>query len=328
MTNTVQLPGTDMTSSVIGFGCASLGSRISKQQGLAALNAAFDKGVTWYDVAPAYGAGEAEPIIGEFLRGRRDKVLICSKVGVVPPARNDLLKLVYMLARPALTVASGLRRKFRKMSATRNQTLPLTPDFIRGSIERSLKRLGTDHLDVFALHKPSIEDMRRDDVQRTLEDILKSGKARYISVAGAVDAARAAIQHPEIYRLVQLADNPTSSPLPQLTTQAGRPLAFITHSVLGVDGAMDRLLQSLSEHPEDLKKIRAAGYGGSEKEAVAALLVDRALASNRQGVVLASMFSQKHQASNIARAARPVNPDAIRLVDELVKGKIRVESVA
>lgn len=327
MTNTVRLPGTDMTSSVIGFGCASLGSRVSRQQGLSALQSAFDRGVTWYDVAPAYGAGEAEPIIAEFLRGRRDKVLLCSKVGVIPPARNDVLKLVYALARPALTVASGLRRKFRKMSATRNQTLPLTPEFIRTSLDRSLQRLGTDYLDVFALHKPSVADLQRDDVLKTLEDILASGKARHISVAGSVDAARAAVRHENIYRVVQLADNPTASPLPSLTALAGRPLAFVTHSVLGVDGAMDRLLQSLAAHPEDLKKLRNAGYEGSEREAVATLLIDRALASNKDGVVLASMFSQKHQAHNIARAARPTNPDAIRLVDDLVRDKVRIESV-
>ncbi len=327
MINKVQLPGTDMTSSVIGFGCASLGSRVSRQQGLSALNLAFDSGVTWYDVAPAYGAGEAEPVIGEFLRGRRDKVLLCSKVGVIPPARNDALKLVYAAARPVLTVASGLRRKFRRISATRNQTLPLTADFISTSIERSLQRLGADYLDVFALHKPSVEDLQRDDVLRALENILTGGKARHISVAGSVEAAHTAVQHGNVYRLFQLADNPTASPLSQLTALAGRPLAFVTHSVLGVDGAMDRLLQSLADRPEDLKKIRDAGYNGNEREAVATLLIDRALASNKDGVVLTSMFSRKHQAHNIARATRPINPDAIRLVDELVKGKVHIESV-
>ena len=54
------------TTSRIGFGCASLGSRIGSREGINALERAYTAGVTWYDVAPSYGDGMAESIVGEF----------------------------------------------------------------------------------------------------------------------------------------------------------------------------------------------------------------------------------------------------------------------
>ena len=59
---TVVCPGLGRDVSAVGFGCASLGSRVSEAQGLRALGLAFERGVTWYDVAPPYGDGEAEGI--------------------------------------------------------------------------------------------------------------------------------------------------------------------------------------------------------------------------------------------------------------------------
>ena len=54
----------------IGMGCASLGSRVGRREGLRALARAYDAGITWFDVAPSYGDAEAETILGEFVQGR------------------------------------------------------------------------------------------------------------------------------------------------------------------------------------------------------------------------------------------------------------------
>jgi aryl-alcohol dehydrogenase-like predicted oxidoreductase len=258
---------------------------------------------------------------------RRDAMLLCTKVGRVPPPRNGLLKMAFMLARPAARVASGLRKKFRKVQLTRNQTVALNPALIRTSMERSLTRLKTDYVDVFALHQPAADDLARDDVLAVLEDLVREGKTRHAAIAGSYESAHAALAFPQIYSFFQLADNPVSSPLANLRRAAGRPLALVSHSVLGVDGAMDRIVESLGRRPEDRKLLQEAGYIGSDRKAVADLLIDRALASNFEGVVLASMFSEEHQANNIARASRPLNLDASALVERLVKNKVAIESV-
>lgn len=314
----ITLPGTGLTASALGFGCASLGSRISRTDGLRALAEAHDGGVTWFDVAPPYGAGEAEAILGEFLAGRRDSVRICTKVGLAGPERSGLMRLAYRLGRPLAARFAGLRRRFRTAAATRYRPIALDAAGIAASLERSLVRLRTDHVDVFALHAPSPADTVRDDVVRALEDILAAGKARQVCVAGDLDACRAGAAAGLPYGVLQLADDPQSEPLAALRAAAGRPIATVTHSVFGFDGALSRLLVRLEADPAARRRLQAAGYDGAPGDAAARLLIDRAFASNPDGVVLASMFAAPHRRLNLARAALPPNPEAVRIVRDLI----------
>jgi aryl-alcohol dehydrogenase-like predicted oxidoreductase len=196
--------------------------------------------VNWFDVAPAYGAGDAEAILGRFARGKRDRMFICTKVGLAPPQRNALLKQVYAIARPVVGALTGLRRAFRRMPSTRNVSLPLTPQLITESLHRSLQRMGTDHVDVFALHKPAHGDIAREDVQRAR--CRAFGKpARFGISAWRVicEAARLALAHRETYSMVQLADDPIGAAA-AATAGAGRPpFHVVTHSILGVDGTRE-----------------------------------------------------------------------------------------
>ncbi len=318
---TVQIPGTDIETSCLGMGCASLGSRISRSQGVRALAAAFERGVTWYDIAPVYGAGEAEDIFAAFLAGRRDRLFLCSKVGLAPPSRNGAVKLAYGLGRPVIGLAQGLRRRFRSLSATRNQRAPLTPESIEASLNASLKRLGTDYLDVFALHDPDPAGLQRPEILSALQTAKASGKVRYLSVAGSFEAALQGAAAGPIFDFFQLADDPVLQPLPQLAQALGRPAGFITHSVLGVGGAKDALAARLKRDPALAKTLAASGYGGTPENAAARLLMRRAFASNSQGVVLASMFTGHHLEDNATLAALPVDPAALALVAKILAKK-------
>jgi len=319
MLRTMTLQGFDTPVGAIGFGCASLGSRISASQGLQALADAHAAGVNWFDVAPAYGAGDAEAILGRFAHGRRDRIFICTKVGLAPPQRNALLKQVYAIARPVVGALGGLRSAFRRMPSTRNVSLPLTPQLITESLHRSLQRMGIDHVDVFALHKPTHADIARDDVQRTLQGLRQAGKVRHIGVAGDLEAARLALAHRETYSMVQLADDPVQQPLRQLPPQGDAPYTVVTHSILGVDGTRERVLQALrTAGPPTIARLTGVGYSANPEQAVAELLLDRALAANPGGVVLMSMFGARHRNENLKRAQRPLRPEAIDMVAELL----------
>lgn len=317
MLRTNQLAGFDQAQSCIGFGCASLGSRISAKAGLDALTRGFDSGITWYDVAPPYGAGEAEAILGTFLRGRRDKVTVCTKVGLAPPRRNGVLRTVYALGRPVVGVLGSARRAFRKVSATRNVKQALTPELIEASIARSLTRLGTDHVDVLALHDPDPVDVVRPDVVRALERVLARGQARRLGVAGKLPACLTGLAPGLPYSVMQLADDPADESLVRLRQAAQSPILTVTHSVLGVDGARDRLIERLRHDAAARERLAAAGYGGETGAAVSSLLIDRALASNSGGVVLLSMFSGRHLESNLARASAAADERTIALVRQL-----------
>lgn len=315
---TVTMPNFDLPASVVGFGCASLGSRVPASRGLDALAEAFDAGVNWFDLAPAYGAGEAEPIFARFARTRRDGILICSKVGLAPPSRNAWLKMAYRIAQPLAGALKGARKAFRRMPSTRNVHVALSGESISHSLESSLSRIGTDRLDVFALHKPSPEDVGRPDVLEAMHRAVRSGKARHAGVSGDALAARAALRYPDVYSVVQLADDPWSDALPTVQREAGDRIAIVTHSVLGVDGALDRLLLQIAAGGEAARRLlRDAGYDQEPPEAAARLLVDRALAANARGVVLLSMFGPRHRLSNLAAAAAPVRPATLALLDAL-----------
>jgi aryl-alcohol dehydrogenase-like predicted oxidoreductase len=311
---TVSIPGTDIVTSCIGMGCASLGSRISPSQGRRMLEAAHRRGVTWFDVAPSYGAGRAETILAPFLAAHRDEVFVCSKVGLAPPARNGLMRLVYDLGRPVIGVARGLRRRFRSLAATRNQRIPLTPELIETSITASLARLGIERLDVYALHDPDPADLGRDEILRALERVRARGQTRHLSVAGTLEAVTRAAGEP-LFSFYQLADDPMIRPLPELRRRIGRPVGLITHSVLGVGGAADRLVARLRADPRLVAELGAAGYAGPPDSVAARLLMRRAFASNPDGVVLASMFSDDHLAADVEAAALPIDPLVLGLVE-------------
>src|SRR5215831_14662158 len=90
----INVPNLDCATSVVGMGCASLGSRVGRREGLTALNRAFGGGITWFDVAPSYGDSAAESILGEFARGKRDKLQICTKVGIRPAQTPLVMRAV------------------------------------------------------------------------------------------------------------------------------------------------------------------------------------------------------------------------------------------
>ena len=299
----------------LGLGCASLGSRIGARAGLRALSAAHEAGVTWFDVAPAYGLGNAELLLGEFLKGRRRSVSVTTKVGIAPPERLRLMKYAYAVGRPAMSVASGLRGAFRKIRATRNRHLPLDANLVEASIVQSLRRLRTDRVDVYALHDPSPEDVARDDVLRALERVLERGQARRIAIAGGAEACRAALRAPGIYGLLQMSVEHFASGGAEFAA-CGKPV--VVHSVFGVDGMRDVLLSTLARRPERARILAERGYRGDRERAVADLLLERALALNGDGIVLTSMFAPGHLEANVAVASRPASPQAIGLLGEIM----------
>jgi len=143
----------DLKISAIGFGCWEIGGtygRIEESQFQRAVRQAIDSGVTCFDTAEAYGIGVSEQALGHALGGQRQDVSIVTKFGVgydEMPTRRD----------------SSRER-------------------VMASIEKSLRNLRTDHVDVYLVHWPD-PDTPLDETVRGLDDIVRQGKARYIGVS-------------------------------------------------------------------------------------------------------------------------------------------------
>jgi aryl-alcohol dehydrogenase-like predicted oxidoreductase len=105
------------TVSVVGLGCNQLGSRVDEAGTKAMVDAALDAGITFFDTADSYADGRSEELLGRALAGRRDRAVIASKFGWSGPA-------------------GGSRASIRR------------------AIEGSLRRLGTDRIDLYQYHRP------------------------------------------------------------------------------------------------------------------------------------------------------------------------------
>lgn len=293
--------------SVLGFGAASLGSRIARAEGLRALELAYDAGVTWFDTAPPYGDGESETLLGEFARGRRDRIVICSKVGIPRPTRSRLRSALKRIAQPIVKAAPGLRTG---ISALRPSTdrLAIDPKLIEQSVTDSLRALRTDYLDVLALHEPSPSEVADPEIQQTLALMVQKGFARTLSIAGDHVVALKAQTGP-VPMAVQTPDSPFR-PVPNVLRSD--PSFLITHGVFG-SGTLERLAQHLQHDPALRAQVEAAQLEASAN----ALLLNYALASNAGGVVLTSMFTPDHIRANCARAGETVDPRVLAVLSTI-----------
>ena len=164
----ITLGKTDIEVSVICLGAFAIGGFArggnDERDSLEAINTAIDSGINFIDTAPIYGKGLSEEIIGKAIKGRRDKVVIASKVGLV----WHVQKGDYFFDYPN----GGKIYKY------------LAPESIQYEIEQSLSRLGTDYIDLYQTHwQDSTTPI--EDTLSTLMDLKKQGKIRAIGASNA-----------------------------------------------------------------------------------------------------------------------------------------------
>ena len=314
----VRLGSTGIETSCIGFGCSSLGSRVAADAGLRAIEAAFSEGVTWFDLAPIYGGGAAEAIFAPFLMAHRTEVQICTKVGyATPPLAGGLRRTLAPLARQAVRAIPSLRGALRRSGVQAARSLPLTSDLLRGSLEASLRQLNTDYVDLYALHGVPAEEVAQEPILRALEEIIASGKARAVAVASDEAAAARSIALGAPYGVIQIPLPEPGSSAVLLGQAAKSGFGCITHSVFGIDGALARLGRRLASDPAARDEVLFRTGGGDPGQALARLLLERAFALNPEGVVLASMFSDRSRVQNLGVAGRVPPAETARLIDRL-----------
>ena len=130
-----------LSVSTVGLGCNNFGWHIDEAASRRVVSAALDAGVTHFDTAELYGEGQSEEILGRALGGRRDEVVIATKFGHGTDGR---------------------------------------PETVRQSVEGSLRRLGTDRIDLCYLHKPD-PDTPIADTLGALSELVDAGKVREVA---------------------------------------------------------------------------------------------------------------------------------------------------
>jgi len=313
---TVVCPGLGRKVSALGFGCASLGSRLSETQSRRLLDYAFDRGVVWYDVAPPDGDGAAETILGRFLTGRRDQVVVCTKVGIGRPALSPMMQLVCSIKRSALSAFPELSTfLLGKMNLARERE-PLRAELIEPSVVDSLRRLQTDYVDVLALHDPSPEDCANPALLAALRRVVEKGYVRRLSIEGDPEAIEAASPHGQ-FAMVQFRHNPFHRTVERIrAARLGDAAAFfILRNALG--GAYERLSHLLVGDGGRLASLASQLAYGPPFMA-SEILLDYAFGNNPSGVVVVSMSQPPHVDLNCARASRAPRTDVVEFVNKTV----------
>jgi aryl-alcohol dehydrogenase-like predicted oxidoreductase len=154
-------PNTDVRVSEVGFGTWTVSTgwwgEKTDAEAVAMMRRALDEhGITFFDAADAYGNGRAERQIAEAFRGRRDEIVIGTKIGY------DIYDEVALASRRG------------------QQELPMRTDpaFMRLAVERCLQRLETDYIDVLQIHNAKMEHARDPQVWETLRELQREGKIR------------------------------------------------------------------------------------------------------------------------------------------------------
>jgi aryl-alcohol dehydrogenase-like predicted oxidoreductase len=144
--------------SLVGLGCNNFGGRIDESQTKAVVNAALDAGIILFDTADSYGGGLSEEYLGRALGSRRDEAVIATKFGMGDPGGAS--------------------------AAT-----------IQTAVENSLRRLGTDRIDLYQLHAPD-NGVPIEETLGALDGLVRDGKVRQIGCsnfdARLIDEAAAA----------------------------------------------------------------------------------------------------------------------------------------
>lgn len=169
-----------MEVSALGMGCWAIGGpwtwdqpgetpypagwgSTDDEESIRAVHAALEAGVNFFDTAANYGAGHSEVVLGQALKGKRDKVVIATKFGHIV---NEEKKTVYGDADQII----------------RN---------VRSDVENSLRRLQTDHIDIYQLHEGGYDPKLALELQSILEELVSAGKIRWYGWStDVVDSAR------------------------------------------------------------------------------------------------------------------------------------------
>jgi len=140
----------ELSVSAVGLGCNNFGRRVDLEGTRAVVDAALDAGVTFFDTADVYGEkGGSEELLGQVLRGRRDQVVLATKFGMDMGENGPSV-------RPRGSAA-----------------------YIRQAVDDSLRRLGTDVIDLYQYHRPDGETPIEETLG-ALDELVREGKVRQI----------------------------------------------------------------------------------------------------------------------------------------------------
>lgn len=268
------LGATGLAVSPLGLGCshlASLSTRVGRTEIARLLDAAWDGGIRFFDTADIYGQGDSERRLSRI--AARPGAVICTKAGLKLKLGQTAIRLVKPVLRPVLAKVKGARAAAGRARAA-SEMHDLDPAGISKRLERSLRRLRRDHVNLFLLHSPPRAALEDGALFALLDRIKARGLAGAVGISCQTrgDAAWVLDRYqPDALQVpLNRADLPAASEMLDRARSDG--VAVIAREVLG---------------------------GAAPAEALPPLLADP-----RVAVTLVGTTSRAHLAANLAVARR------------------------
>ncbi len=286
---------TGLKVSIIGFGASPLGGEfgpVDVEEGQRAVDCAIDAGINYFDVAPYYGRTLAETRLGQYLRGKRDKVILASKA-----CRYDITDFEF----------SGAR--------------------VMRSIEESLRRLRTDHIDVYQIHDVEY-GKRRDvvgDALPAMYRLKEQGKIRFVGITGYPLTPLKEIAETEdidtvlTYCRYNLMDTTMDEILTPVVKRRG--IGLINASPLHMRVLTDKGAPSWHPAPNEVFEVarQVAVVCRQHGTTISKLAMQFALAHDYVSTTLVGMSKQRHVEANVQVVGTRPDAELLAKVRAMIK---------
>ena len=298
----VSLPCGGPQVSVLGLGCAAMLGRSGRRESLAALSAAYDAGITFYDTARSYGYGESEVLLGEFFAGRRDSVVLCTKFGILPAPPGGWKQKLKPLARSVVRLFPGLRSAVRKQAADQMVQGQFSVEVLRASVETSLRSLKTDYVDMLLMHAAPMSVLQQDDLLDEMGRLVEQGKVRMAGISGEHNViAGTFTQRPSVLTTAQFAVNISNLEFTRHTLPAAEAGMFLVANhpfggPMGVDQCRRRIeeMRVSEELPITLREKLTA-----DAQLMPEVVLNVILSGTGISAVIPAMMQTSHLAGNV-----------------------------
>ncbi|ACS99320.1 aldo/keto reductase [Paenibacillus sp. JDR-2] len=291
-----QLGGSELYVGEIGLGCMSLGT--DEEKAISLVHEALERGVTLLDTADLYDSGRNEELVGKAIRGRREQVVLATKVGN------------------------------RRMAGQEGWAWDPSKDYILSAVKESLRRLGTDYIDLYQLHGGTIEDPI-DETIEAFEQLKREGVIREYGISSIRPnvvreyASRSSIVSVmNQYSIVDRRAEETVLPLLEekgLSLIARGPVASgaLAANRQPSKGALDYELDELLELRRQLAQLTSEGRSLSQ------LAIRYSLSHPAVAVAIPGASSREQLLQNISAAdLSPLTDEEIQLIRRLSKAGV------
>jgi aryl-alcohol dehydrogenase-like predicted oxidoreductase len=279
---TIGLPKSDKIVPQLGFGCAYIVSGLEGKSAVRCLQAAFEVGLRHFDVAPSYGMGTAEDVLGTALRMVRDEVSIASKAGLTRPKGGGRFLVLRSIASPLRHHLPGITRTIGARLSGGGTRRYFNVKSIEESLSESLRRLRTDYLDLFFLHEAHPMDVS-DDVLTFLDKCRVKGVVRAVGIASTFESIVEILHtHPHFFDVVQYSWNVLNGEL----IRPGGTFVVTHRALLGVFEPLRAWLRTDRSAATRLSAVTGVDLGSDD--ILADVLLGAALNANEFGIVLAA----------------------------------------